>query len=561
MNVDIATQVVIPNTSSRSAFFSLSTAGPFSIPGLYPDTKTIKPPPSISKTSQSQSQSQLASHRLKIQSNPLSEPMQNSMFTVDPASGCEIRIHHLPVNTTEDQVRLMLLFSQDLREVRIVPSKPQDMGYASAHVTFNTPAGAQQARQMLDGKFMGSEDAELRVEIVSGSSPGGRGYPETLSPSQTSSSSFIQSPTATTRAPTRFNEPFQSLDQITPPTSGLSGSTHFTEPEYRNIFSSQSPIGNHLANRTHVSGKSLIHDTAGDDDTPQILDEIAGFGENGATQPQPQQRRATAPHVSMPTRLANVIPLNINTNGNSAAMSPLYGSASMTPLSAHPLGMSSPTISGANPSLYQPNNFRPNLPAVNPADQNPPCNTLYVGNLPIDTSEEELKLMFSKQRGYKRLCFRTKQNGPMCFVEFEDVSHATRALHELYGQQLHNSTKGGIRLSFSKNPLGVRSGQTTGPPPNGSMASMNGVMANPGTGYMNINGPPPGLSTPPGLSRPAFTGAARLIPNSTNTPPVYSANNVWGNPLGHYNGASSIPSSSVTNGHTSAYAPPYMNGR
>ncbi|ETS78520.1 hypothetical protein PFICI_10582 [Pestalotiopsis fici W106-1] len=101
---------------------------------------------------------------------------------------------------------------------------------------------------------------------------------------------------------------------------------------------------------------------------------------------------------------------------------------------------------------------RQNYPPLNPADQNPPCNTLYVGNLPIDTSEEELKAMFSKQRGYKRLCFRTKQNGPMCFVEFEDIFFATKALHELYGQLLHNSVKGGIRLSFSKNPLGVRSG-------------------------------------------------------------------------------------------------------
>jgi RNA recognition motif-containing protein len=97
------------------------------------------------------------------------------------------------------------------------------------------------------------------------------------------------------------------------------------------------------------------------------------------------------------------------------------------------------------------------LPPANPADQNPPCNTLYVGNLPPDTSEEELKELFSTRKGYKRLCFRTKANGPMCFVEFEDVAHATRALEELYGFGLSNSVKGGIRLSFSKNPLGVRS--------------------------------------------------------------------------------------------------------
>ncbi|QEU58312.1 Whi4/Whi3 [Kluyveromyces lactis] len=105
-------------------------------------------------------------------------------------------------------------------------------------------------------------------------------------------------------------------------------------------------------------------------------------------------------------------------------------------------------------------------PPANPADQNPPCNTLYVGNLPPDATEQELRQLFGGQKGFKRLSFRNKNNnnsghGPMCFVEFEDVAHATRALAELYGSQLprpvgaHN-TKGGIRLSFSKNPLGVR---------------------------------------------------------------------------------------------------------
>ncbi|GMG19536.1 unnamed protein product [Ambrosiozyma monospora] len=111
-------------------------------------------------------------------------------------------------------------------------------------------------------------------------------------------------------------------------------------------------------------------------------------------------------------------------------------------------------------------------PPANPADQNPPCNTLYVGNLPPDATETELRALFQPQKGFRRLSFRTKQNsgngnnahhGPMCFVEFEDVAHATRALAELYGRTLprangnnSNNNKGGIRLSFSKNPLGVR---------------------------------------------------------------------------------------------------------
>ena len=38
-------------------------------------------------------------------------------------------------------------------------------------------------------------------------------------------------------------------------------------------------------------------------------------------------------------------------------------------------------------------------PPANPADQNPPCNTLYVGNLPPDATESELRTLFSPQKG------------------------------------------------------------------------------------------------------------------------------------------------------------------
>lgn len=99
-------------------------------------------------------------------------------------------------------------------------------------------------------------------------------------------------------------------------------------------------------------------------------------------------------------------------------------------------------------------------------DQNPPINTLYVGNLPSSPPppgygpnhlEDSLRSLFSNQPGYRKLCFRQKSNGPMCFVEFVDVQYATRALNELYGSTLGGLVKGGgIRISYSKNPLGVR---------------------------------------------------------------------------------------------------------
>lgn len=90
--------------------------------------------------------------------------------------------------------------------------------------------------------------------------------------------------------------------------------------------------------------------------------------------------------------------------------------------------------------------------------ENFPCNTLYVGNLPPIAQEDELRALFRNCLGYRRLSFRPKSSGPMCFVEFEDIACATAAMETLYGTMISCSTpaKGGIRLSFSKNPLGLR---------------------------------------------------------------------------------------------------------
>ncbi|KAG6905756.1 hypothetical protein DXG01_000856 [Tephrocybe rancida] len=88
----------------------------------------------------------------------------------------------------------------------------------------------------------------------------------------------------------------------------------------------------------------------------------------------------------------------------------------------------------------------------NGVDQNPPINTLYVGNLPTssppngfpqDYLEESLRELFSMRAGFY-------------------VPYATKALNELYGDTLKGLVKGGIRLSYSKNPLGVRTPTSAG---------------------------------------------------------------------------------------------------
>lgn len=94
----------------------------------------------------------------------------------------------------------------------------------------------------------------------------------------------------------------------------------------------------------------------------------------------------------------------------------------------------------------------PNNASIN-KKHNPPCNTIYARNLPIEF-EEEIKSTFSKQQGYKGFTMMQSQIATMwCFLEFENTLSATRALHNLNGQLLNESIKGGLSLKFfNKHP-------------------------------------------------------------------------------------------------------------
>ncbi|KAM0756548.1 hypothetical protein T439DRAFT_282694 [Meredithblackwellia eburnea MCA 4105] len=71
-------------------------------------------------------------------------------------------------------------------------------------------------------------------------------------------------------------------------------------------------------------------------------------------------------------------------------------------------------------------------------------------SLPLQQTPGGLRNAFSRCPGFRRLCFRSKSNGPIVFVEFDDVMYATQALQDMYGHTLGGLIKGGIRLSYSK---------------------------------------------------------------------------------------------------------------
>ncbi|GAM82121.1 hypothetical protein ANO11243_001000 [Dothideomycetidae sp. 11243] len=427
--------------------------------------------------------------------------------SVDGATqGPAILLRKLPRNIGLDGVRNLLLFAKDLANVRLVDSSPEDSGFATAVAHFNTYAGAREVRDSLDGKTNATRDAQIIVEMPHGMSPGEAAAARLGSRRSTIDGTAARTGGATTdgvsRQPSRFSSAFQSNEKISPPlvspggpNSLPEGSTHF-----QSLFSPKSPVLNSIgSDRQRNPGKSVINDDAVDDETDGLLRDPLGYARNG--RPSGNMR---SPMSQIPTTQFGSMSLNSGpydgpsplSSSNSGLASPVGGNVQHG--AGGPYQGKMGHQNSFSPSAPMNGQGRTSYPPANPADQNPPCNTLYVGNLPNNTSEDELKRLFSQQRGYKRLCFRTKQNGPMCFVEFENITLATQALHHLYGKMLSNSVKGGIRLSFSKNPLGVRNGQSGIPPsmmsPHGGYSGFGGDIAPP-PGFSGSNGPPPGLQS------------------------------------------------------------------
>ncbi|KAJ5104885.1 hypothetical protein NUU61_002232 [Penicillium alfredii] len=488
------------------------------------------------------------------------------------AGGGAILMRKLPRNTSREALRSMLLFAKDFVDADFVTlDLPEDDGFLSAIARFSNLPAAEEARALLDGKPNSKNDANMVVEMYPG--PVGSNLANarrnTIDHTATRGLlSGVPSNGPLSRQSSRFNGTFQSLERLSNPSTQAIGEglppASDSGSRLHNLFSPQSPIGNGVGDLPRITGKSMI-DEDPDEETGELLKDPVGYAENGHSASASIPRRSTNPQI--PTgRFAN---LSLSSN-----MSP--------PLPNYNSGGAAPRISGGAPAsgypaVNQGHGFpytsqhtpRHSLPAANPNDLNPPCNTLYVGNLPPDTSEEELKALFSKQRGYKRLCFRNKQNGPMCFVEFDEVAMASKALNELYGYKLSNSVKTGIRLSFSKNPLGVRSGQpgsmNTANPLSGPGAvhggSSLGAMHN--HMFSTVSGPPPGLAAPPGLSMPmpVRNGTAMHAPGNPHAAMVGNGSYNPNSGLGiRTNGVNSMMMSPPPGGSAGSNTGPNING-
>nr|GMD30362.1 U1 small nuclear ribonucleoprotein A-like [Ipomoea batatas] len=112
-----------------------------------------------------------------------------------------------------------------------------------------------------------------------------------------------------------------------------------------------------------------------------------------------------------------------------------------------PVPMPVPAPMPAAPSSY--------VPVQNTKD-NPPCNTLFIGNLGENINEEELRGLFTAQPGYKQMKVLRQERHTVCFIEFEDMQSATNVHHTLQGAVIPSSGAVGMRIQYSKNPFGKR---------------------------------------------------------------------------------------------------------
>ncbi|CAL9088784.1 unnamed protein product, partial [Musa acuminata var. zebrina] len=111
------------------------------------------------------------------------------------------------------------------------------------------------------------------------------------------------------------------------------------------------------------------------------------------------------------------------------------------PYGGYPL----PQVAMPTPSpMPAPSRYSP----VQKTKDNPPCNTLFIGNLGENVIEEEVRGLFSVQPGFKQMKILRQERNTVCFIEFEDLNSATNVHQNLQGAVLTSSSRGGIRIQY-----------------------------------------------------------------------------------------------------------------
>ena len=90
-----------------------------------------------------------------------------------------------------------------------------------------------------------------------------------------------------------------------------------------------------------------------------------------------------------------------------------------------------------------------------------PIDTLMVSNISLQASESDLRGTVSGFAGYKRS--KLVNNGKSCtaWVQFEDIPCAEAAMRTLQGSSTLALDAQGLRIAYSKKPMGVTSSRAS----------------------------------------------------------------------------------------------------
>ncbi len=119
---------------------------------------------------------------------------------------------------------------------------------------------------------------------------------------------------------------------------------------------------------------------------------------------------------------------------------------------------------------------------------NPPMDTVFIANMSPESSEEELKTMLNGFAGYKR-CKLVNQRGVVtAFAQFEDIKCAAAAIGFLQGRPNMALDSGGLRVEYSKKPMGVPGKATLASAGVLSSAALYGAYGNPAMSFYSSAG-------------------------------------------------------------------------
>jgi hypothetical protein len=119
---------------------------------------------------------------------------------------------------------------------------------------------------------------------------------------------------------------------------------------------------------------------------------------------------------------------------------------------------------------------------------NPPMDTIFIANMSPEASEEELKSFLTGFGGYKR-CKLVNQRGVVtAFAQFEDIKCAAAAIGTLQGRPQLALDSGGLRVEYSKKPMGVPGKATLASAGVLSATAQYGAYGNPAMSYYASGG-------------------------------------------------------------------------